>query len=70
MLTDADAVSGQDDRGGWLPHYFFPEVIRPIIESSRSVTFLAAVIGRASMPYDLAFPAVPFALGIASPGPA
>jgi cellulose synthase/poly-beta-1,6-N-acetylglucosamine synthase-like glycosyltransferase len=49
-----------------FPYYFFLEVFGPIIESVGYLTFLAAVIlGRASMPYVLAFLAVAFAFGIA-----
>jgi len=49
-----------------VPYYFFLEVFGPVIESVGYVTFLAAIIlGRASMPYVLAFLAVAFAFGIA-----
>lgn len=49
-----------------FPYYFFLEVFGPIIESVGYVTFVAAlVLGRASMPYVLAFLAVAFAFGIA-----
>jgi cellulose synthase/poly-beta-1,6-N-acetylglucosamine synthase-like glycosyltransferase len=48
------------------PYYFFLEVFGPIIESLGYVSFLAAVLlGRASMPFVLAFLAVAFAFGIA-----
>jgi len=49
-----------------FPYFFFLEVFGPIIEGLGYMTFLAAVLlGRASMPYVLAFLAVAFALGIA-----
>ncbi len=49
-----------------FPYFFFLEVFGPIIEGLGYVTFLAAVfLGRASMPYVIAFLAVAFALGIA-----
>ncbi len=49
-----------------FPYYFFLEVFGPIIESVGYVTFLVAlVLGRASMPFVLAFLAVAFAFGIA-----
>jgi cellulose synthase/poly-beta-1,6-N-acetylglucosamine synthase-like glycosyltransferase len=49
-----------------FPYYFFLEVLGPIIESIGYVTFVAALLlGRASMPYVLAFLAVAFAFGIA-----
>jgi cellulose synthase/poly-beta-1,6-N-acetylglucosamine synthase-like glycosyltransferase len=49
-----------------FPYYFFLEVLGPIIEGFGYITFVAAVIlGRASMPYVLAFLAVAFVFGIA-----
>ena len=49
-----------------FPYFFFLEVFGPIIEGLGYLTFLAAVVlGRASMPYVLAFLAVAFAFGIA-----
>jgi cellulose synthase/poly-beta-1,6-N-acetylglucosamine synthase-like glycosyltransferase len=49
-----------------FPYYFFLEVLGPIIEGFGYLTFVAAVIlGRASMPYVLAFLAVAFVFGIA-----
>ena len=49
-----------------FPYYFFLEGFGPIIESFGYVTFMVAVIlGRASMPFVLAFLAVAFAFGIA-----
>ena len=49
-----------------FPYFFFLEVFGPIIEGLGYVAFLVAVIlGRASMPYVVAFLAVAFALGIA-----
>jgi cellulose synthase/poly-beta-1,6-N-acetylglucosamine synthase-like glycosyltransferase len=49
-----------------FPYFFFLEVFGPIIEGLGYVAFLVAVIlGRASMPYVVAFVAVAFALGIA-----
>ena len=46
--------------------HFFLEVFGPIIEGLGFLTFLAAVVlGRASMPYVLAFLAVAFTFGIA-----
>ena len=49
-----------------FPYYFFLEVFGPIIESVGYVTFLAALImGRASMPFVVAFLAVAFAFGMA-----
>jgi cellulose synthase/poly-beta-1,6-N-acetylglucosamine synthase-like glycosyltransferase len=49
-----------------FPYFFFLEVFGPIIEGLGYVTFLTAVVlGRASMPYVLAFLAVAFAFGIA-----
>lgn len=49
-----------------FPYFFFLEVFGPIIEALGYVTFLVALIlGRASMPYVVAFLAVAFALGIA-----
>ncbi len=49
-----------------FPYFFFLEVFGPIIEGFGYLTFLVAVIlGRASMPYVVAFLAVAFAFGIA-----
>jgi cellulose synthase/poly-beta-1,6-N-acetylglucosamine synthase-like glycosyltransferase len=49
-----------------FPYFFFLEVFGPIIEGLGYLTFTAAVVlGRASMPYVLAFLAVAFAFGIA-----
>lgn len=49
-----------------FPYYSFLEVFGPIIESVGYVTFIGAlVLGRASMPFVLAFLAVAFAFGIA-----
>jgi hypothetical protein len=49
-----------------FPYYFFLEVIGPIIESFGYVAFVTAILlGRASMPYVVAFLAVAFAFGIA-----
>jgi cellulose synthase/poly-beta-1,6-N-acetylglucosamine synthase-like glycosyltransferase len=49
-----------------FPYFFFLEVFGPIIEGLGYLTFLGAVfLGRASMPYVVAFLAVAFALGIA-----
>jgi hypothetical protein len=49
-----------------FPYFFFLEVFGPIIEGLGYLTFLLAVVlGRASMPYVLAFLAVAFAFGIA-----
>jgi cellulose synthase/poly-beta-1,6-N-acetylglucosamine synthase-like glycosyltransferase len=49
-----------------FPYFFFLEVFGPIIEGLGYLTFLAAVLlGRASMPYVVAFLAVAFALGLA-----
>ena len=49
-----------------FPYFFFLEVFGPIIEGLGYLTFIIAVVlGRASMPYVLAFLAVAFAFGIA-----
>ncbi len=49
-----------------FPYFFLLEVFGPIIEGLGYVTFLIALLlGRASMPYVIAFLAVAFAFGIA-----
>jgi cellulose synthase/poly-beta-1,6-N-acetylglucosamine synthase-like glycosyltransferase len=49
-----------------FPYFFFLEIFGPIIEGLGYLAFLVAVVlGRASMPYVIAFLAVAFALGIA-----
>ena len=48
-----------------MPYYFFLEVVGPVVEALGYVSFtVSLLLGRASIPYVIAFVAVAFALGI------